>query len=199
MNENQGERGDSGIQGAAGERGPKGDHGQHGEVGATGPAGPREQRFWSWLRLLAFIFVAAVTIFATSRTFKLANDNKQALMQIQENQARIDEEGKERRHQVCLSAEREHLNSVNQLKRTYQYLVTLTPEDAGSSINQAILRQLPTTEEEASTDVAPEFCDVTNPDGSPVGLPEPDPVVPKRPKSIDLMLKDAAAKTRASG
>jgi hypothetical protein len=201
----KGEQGDNGLQGARGERGPKGDHGQHGEAGAPGPAGPRGKRafigHWAWLRLAAFVFVAAAAVYSSAKTFELASTNRDLLRQVQQNQARIVAEGNERRHQSCLGTEREHLNNVTQLKRTYAYLVTLTPEDQASSINQAVLRQLPATEEQAHTDVAPEFCDepgaaAEKAGAKPVGLPEPDPVVPERPAKVDQMLKDALAKAK---
>jgi hypothetical protein len=195
MSDFQGERGDSGLQGVAGERGPKGDHGQHGDIGETGSVGAqgvpgKNARIgrWSMLRLIAFVAVAAAAIFSSARTFQIADQNRTALEQIKR-------EGVERRDQICLSTEREHLTKVSQLIRTYAYIDSLpdtafdkTPPNA---INLAVLTGLPQTEEAARTDVAPAFCDETLPGGKPVGLPEPDPIVPARPKRIDRLLKEA--------
>jgi hypothetical protein len=182
------------------ERGPQGDHGQHGDTGATGATGPQGEPGspWHWglwpaLRLLAYVLVVAACVYSVASVFEIARENKQTIERVEANQKRIDAEGIERRDQICLSAEREHLNSVNQLKRTYEYLNSLPDEafvpSAANAINLAVLRQLPTTEDEANTDVAPEFCDVTLKGGKPVGLPEPDPIVPSRPERIDALVK----------
>jgi hypothetical protein len=195
-----GERGDQGQRGVAGERGPKGDHGQHGEVGAAGPQGERGRdakswRLWPTLRLLAFVLVAAASIFAAARTYDIAAENKATIERVEENQRKIALEGVQRRDQICLAAEREHASHVTRLTRTYEYIVSLPaeafdPKFAANQINLAVLRQLPQTEDEAKSDVAPEFCDVTLPGNVPVGMPEPDPIVPERPEKIDQLLKD---------
>jgi hypothetical protein len=89
---------------------------------------------------------------------------------------RISQEGNERRHQICLAAEREHLAAVDRLKRVYAYL---TGDNRQPALDRVALAELPRTEEQARWDVAPEFCDVPG-----LGLPEPDPVVPGRPAGI---------------
>lgn len=137
-------------------------------------------------------------MFSSARTFKIADENRAAVRQIKANQVKIDEEGVERRDQICLSAEREHLRDVNQLKATYKYLLSLTPEDARSSLNRTITLQLPQTEERANTDVAPSFCDepgalAEKKGARPVGLPEPDPVIPERPAAVNKLYKNARA------
>jgi GAF domain-containing protein len=85
----------------------------------------------------------------------------------------------ERRHQICLADEREHLQQVDQLRVTYDYLSGLTDRQRRTALNRALLQQLPMVEKQANTDVAPEFCDEPN-----VGLPEPDPLVPERPPGL---------------
>lgn len=114
--------------------------------------------------------------------------------------AQLRQETEERRHQVCLGEEREHLDDVDRLKRTYAFLSSLQPGRDGDPIVRAVLVQLPVTERDARDDLAPKFCDepgeraeklyeVT--DGRrgapPVGLPEPDPEVPDRPAAVDRL------------
>lgn len=179
-----------------GERGPQGDHGQHGDrgdTGLTGATGARGEPGKDWqftagsaLRLLAYLFVAAACVFSSARTFDLADQSRDALK-------KIEQEGALRRDQICLSAEREHLNDVTRLVRTYEYLNSLEPEEFETSINRAVLVQLPATEEAAQTDTAPDFCDETLPGGKPVGMPEPDPTIPKRPPGLAAKLKQAQA------
>ena len=186
------------------ERGPQGDHGQDGRdggtgvtgpAGATGAAGPQGAQGtagkdwklsgWALGRLLAYVLVAAAAFYASAASFQLNEENRRAIEQIEEQ--RISS-----RHQICLSNEREHLQSVNALKATYAYLETL-PDDAftpsaANAINIAVLRSLPEREAEANVDVAPAFCDETRSNGEDIGLPEPDPEVPERPERIDNLL-----------
>lgn len=135
-----------------------------------------------WLQLLAYLVLASVVIFTSARTFDIASGNKVALEQIKK-------EGEQRRDQICLGAERTYNSEVTTLKSTYRYLEELKPREVSSSINVAVLRGLPQTEDTVKTGAAPAFCDETNSDGSPVGLPEPNPTVPKRPAKVDHMYK----------
>lgn len=121
-------------------------------------------------QLLAFVLVAATSIYAVNR--------------VDSNQKNTEKEALARTDQVCRLFEQSHLDDVIQLRQTYKYIVALSPEERKSTINQFIIRQLPTTEKTARTDRAPAFCDEPN-----VGLPEPDPVVPKRPQAVDELLK----------
>lgn len=114
-------------------------------------------------RLLAYLVVAAAFFFTIYR---------------------IEVEGNERRDQICEQAERVHLQEVVELRRTYDYLDGLQPEQLKDPLNATVLTFLPQTEHTAQTDSAPPFCDEPG-----VGLPEPDPVVPKRPEKIDKLLK----------
>lgn len=88
-------------------------------------------------------------------------------------------EGAERRDQICLSAEREHLNDVTSLTRTYEYLGSLTRGERMQPLNRFLIRSLPEAENKVRIDPAPPFCD--EPD---VGLPEPDPRIPHRPAEL---------------
>lgn len=96
--------------------------------------------------------------------------------------ARIVSEGRERRDQSCLQNERRHLDDVQQLRNTYEFLEHLPRSEWGTPLTRAIVRQLPQIERDARVDVAPKFCDEHG-----IGLPEPDPVVPKR-RNFDRLL-----------
>lgn len=84
-------------------------------------------------------------------------------------------ETKDRVSQTCELFEGAHLNDVTQLKQTYKYIDALGPREVKDTINQFIISGLPELELKARSDPAPEYCD--EPD---VGLPEPDPVLPKK-------------------
>jgi len=93
--------------------------------------------------------------------------------------------------QFCLQQENLHQTNITDLKRTYNYLTNLTPEQGAESFNQAIIRFLPDTEKRAAIDDAPAVCDETYKSGilglggtHEYGNPEPDPIYPSRPKEI---------------
>lgn len=90
-------------------------------------------------------------------------------------------EADKRRDQTCRLFEGDHLQDVKQLRDTYRYLGALRPSERAQTINVFVLRNLPQLERAARIDSAPAYCDEPG-----VGLPEPDPVVPKRPRSIVL-------------
>jgi hypothetical protein len=94
-------------------------------------------------------------------------------------QIATEREARERRDQMCRLFETDHAQDVERLRRTYAYLVRLTPEQRAGNLNQEVFRGLSQLEEEARLDSAPEFCD--EPD---VGLAEPDPVIPQRPARL---------------
>lgn len=190
------------------ERGPQGDHGQHGDPGVAGPTGPtgpqgepgRDWKIGKWavLRALAFVLVATAAIYASAATFQIADDAReiartanraaaQANVAAAQAKAALRASEKQRveaRDQICEGDEREHLNAVQRVDRTYDYLKRLPVADRDDSITRAILRQLPDLEREASQDTAPKFCDEPN-----VGLPEPDVKAGPRPKIVTTMLR----------
>lgn len=84
-----------------------------------------------------------------------------------------------RSDQTCELFETDHLQKVQSLRRTYKYLAQLTPEEASQPLNRFIITILPQNEQEAVIDRAPEYCDEPN-----IGLPEPDPKIPDRPKVL---------------
>lgn len=103
---------------------------------------------------------------------------------------RIEREGRERRDQTCFLFETDHAADVKSLSDVYEYLDALDATERRLSINRGLIATLPDREREAGADQAPDFCDEPGADaearGEPsVGLPEPDPVIPKRPPSLD--------------
>lgn len=85
-------------------------------------------------------------------------------------------EGEERRDQSCRIQERKQEADVQQLRRTYTFLLGLKP---AAPLRRAVITLLPQIEDDARQDDAPPYCNAPG-----VGLPEPDPVVPKRPPSL---------------
>lgn len=85
--------------------------------------------------------------------------------------------------QTCTIFETQQLDDVERLRGTYRYLSGLSEGERRESLNRAVLAQLPTVEREAGADDAPDYCDAHG-----VGLREPDPVVPCRPRSLPLDL-----------
>jgi hypothetical protein len=99
---------------------------------------------------------------------------------------RLRDEGAQRRNQTCVIFERKQKKDVDQLRDTYHYLAQLSPREyaeakagRGELLNRAVIANLPKTVADAKEDDAPEFCDAPG-----VGLPEPDPVLPKRPRRL---------------
>jgi hypothetical protein len=134
---------------------------------------------------------------AIARADAAARDAKRAIVQIER-------EGRERRDQTCTVFERQHRSDVRQLRRTYRYLRTVLPQERGTSLTRTIIRGLPQQEREAKRDNAPSFCDLPGVKAErlwregkrngvlpserqgapPIGLREPDPRIPKRPRQL---------------
>lgn len=87
----------------------------------------------------------------------------------------IRDEGTERRDQTCLLFERQHAAAVLRLGSTYEFLKS----GKVAELREAVLASLPQVEADARESIAPEYCDA---DG--VGLPEPNPTIPPRPKTL---------------
>ena len=145
------------------------DQGERGETGITGARGQRGRTSKSpWLSYGAAIAVAVFTFFTTQHALH-----------------RIDREGTERRSDTCRSFEAQHLQEVQRLKATYDYLQVLDAKQLRSPINRAVIKGLPQLEAEARSDqdllgvYVPKYCDLPN-----TGLPEPDPAVPTRPPTL---------------
>jgi hypothetical protein len=131
----------------------------------------RDRGRWAWQNLVpvAAISLAAWAVFGVG----------QAL----ERQTR---EADERRNQTCTLFETDHLQDVQSLKRTYERLpealdfyMEAAPERLQPFLRATIAGDLERLEREAKADSAPPYCDEPG-----FGLPEPDPVIPKRPPGL---------------
>lgn len=103
---------------------------------------------------------------------------------------KLSDEGAERRDQSCRLFESDHLADVTRLERTYEFLGR---QRRPSSLVREVVRGLPELEREARLDRAPAYCDepgaaAERAGENPVGLPEPDPVLPA-PRSFEHLLK----------
>lgn len=97
----------------------------------------------------------------------------------QANVSRLEKESHDRIDETCRISETKQKSDVDALAATYRYLGQLKAAEFSQAINRAVLAGLPRTVREAQTDDAPDYCDEPH-----VGLPEPDPVLPKRPPGI---------------
>jgi hypothetical protein len=88
-------------------------------------------------------------------------------------------EQKARRDQACAISEAKQRRDIDSLRRTYDYLLTLSPTEKRDPINRAVLAGLPRTEADARLDDAPPYCDEPG-----IGEPEPDPTIPRRPIAL---------------
>lgn len=101
----------------------------------------------------------------------------------------IQKEGAERRSQNCTTFEGAHRQEVDRLNQTYAYILKLTPAERRTTLNRTVIAGVPRLETEASSDsdnegvLVPSYCDEPG-----VGLPEPDPIVPKRPAKLKKIL-----------
>lgn len=151
----------------------------------------------AWLRTAAFVFVALAAIYSNIKAFEAADQAHDAIV-------RSNRESVERRDQICLGAEQVHLNEVNALRDRYRYVLSLRPSERRATLNEFIIAQIPKTEADAKSDEAPDFCDepgeaAEKRGAKPIGLPEPDPKIPARPKRIDKLIQELAHRTRHNG
>lgn len=126
------------------------------------------------IRTTRFIALAALVVSSASMLLSVV------LFKLNDDRAKqTAREGIERRDQICDSNEREDRGDIVKLQRTYEYLVSLTPRQRQSPLNEVILRSLPETENTARERVAPKFCSDPG-----VGLPGAGPKVPDRPRLL---------------
>jgi hypothetical protein len=127
--------------------------------------------------------------------------------QIREQITANEQERSVRTSQNCELFEREHRRDVQSLEGTYLYLkrVEERPGEKDTLLYELILRTLPRTIAEGEADIAPEYCDAPGIEAEklyektngkrgapPVGLPEPDPEIPPRPKFLPDAIYKAA-------
>ncbi len=135
------------------------------DQGEKGERGQRGKNGFGWSQAIVYL-----ACFAAVGYSYWVNHN---------NIDQIKTERTERTNQSCNISERKQQGDVRSLKLTYDYLVSLTPEQAREPLNALIYRELPRAEKEARLDDAPSFCDEPG-----IGLPEPDPKVPERPQAL---------------
>lgn len=114
-------------------------------------------------------------------------ENRSLLRQLRAEQEARAKETVKRVNQLCRGDEQEHKDNVRVLRQTYRIL---SDPDERSKFDPGLIQyaitNLPITERKARTDQAPKFCDKPG-----VGLPEPDPVVPKK-RDFSHLLSDSA-------
>lgn len=123
------------------------------------------------LPIIAYLILAGATAYSMMRVSEVARTNREIIRTNTINTA-------QRLDQICTLFETDRKANVKQLTETYKYLVALKPSEKNDTINQFIIRSLPETEANAK-DVVPKFCNSPK-----VGLPEPNPKVPPRPKEL---------------
>ena len=120
---------------------------------------------WTRFVLVAFVLLAVAFFLLWSDSRRQAETSKREIAE------RVD--------QNCTLFETDHKSDVDRLGNTYRYLLAVRPEERGQTINQFVLNGLPDLEREARVDSAPDYCDQPK-----VGLPEPDPAIPRRPAAL---------------
>lgn len=175
-----GRTGDTGKTGDTGEAGRAGDTGIAGAIGRTGRVGPSglSQRMRILLAAFGAVTLLAVAVFATVALTanNSADETETTAERNTANIAAIRHEARVRAEADCRQDETSHLADVKQLRGAYRYLLSLNEEERRTAL---LLANLSAIEHKARIDVAPEYCDKPN-----VGLPEPDPVIPKRPAQL---------------
>lgn len=134
----------------------------------------RRRSFWRenayrdvWLVILSVVLLLVAV--------RVSDQSDKTARQVREQRA----EAAERRDQTCLLFERSFRDDVNQLQARYDYLLGLTPRQRRTGLNRVIFAQLPTSRAHAVASRPPPYCAPTR-----VGLDEPFPEVPKRPKAL---------------
>lgn len=152
----------------------------------------RRKAAWIWWQRIGATLVTAFALGIAAYAVKVAddaNDTADRAAKAAESASTVAQaqvialrnEARDRLDQACTRDERNQKRDVETLRRTYDYLVREQREgrSLASGINRAVLIGLPRTEADAREDDALPACDKPG-----VGLPEPDPVLPKRPKSL---------------
>jgi hypothetical protein len=143
--------------------------------------GWRALREWySFERMMLLILV--VMYLAGFREIREESKNRAEAVaaETEKRAAAIRAENRERRDQSCAISERKQATDIKKLRQTYAYLHRKRREGRlGEDLPREVIRALPRSEAEAHEDDAPPFCDEKG-----IGLPEPDPVIPSRPREF---------------
>ena len=116
---------------------------------------------------------------AVAESLRASERALHAAGQAQAAVSRIRSETRERIDETCRIQETKQRSDIESLRRTYEYLASLSSAELTQPLNRTILAGLPRTIREATIDDAPDYCDEPG-----VGLPEPDLRLPERPKNI---------------
>jgi hypothetical protein len=155
----------------------EGRRGRTGDTGGRGRRGPRGRSSDRWRAVFIGLGAVLLVLTATSSTVTwLQQSNVERNSASIRDLRRVD-------NQVCVLFERDELAAVVRLRNTYRYLLQLRPGEEDDPINRFVIVNLPVTEAEAKAANAPAYCDRKR-DKKDVGLPEPDPKFPKRPRGI---------------
>jgi hypothetical protein len=145
----------------------------------------RRRHHWpneNWYRDVWLLIVTIVVAWAVAASYKTSTDARDAAAANSRIIASIEREGRERRDETCRIFEAEQKSRVTQLRRTYDYVIRLTPRERASTLNKFVFLGLPQMERQAGRSVSPPYCDEPG-----VGLPGSPPKVPKRPPAVDRL------------
>jgi hypothetical protein len=149
--------------------------------------GPVKARFWLWLRTLDAMFQkSGLIICLVIATFSVVIAGY-AVWTSSQTVHKLDQEAEIRRSQTCETFEGAYSEQIRRLENTYVFLLLPGIRQRSPDLFDFALRELPTLEQGAKSDDdpfgprVPAYCDDPN-----VGLPEPDPKVPRRPAGLQV-------------
>jgi hypothetical protein len=147
--------------------------------------GPWQARIWATLRTLDAVFQkSGLIICLVLTTFSVAIAGY-AVYTSSQTVHKLDQEAEVRRSQTCETFEGAYAEQIRRLENTYVFLLLPGIRERSPDLYDFALRELPTLERGAESDDdpfgprVPAYCDDPN-----VGLPEPDPKVPRRPDGL---------------
>lgn len=130
-----------------------------------------------WLRAsrLRFVLIVAINLVALSVLSVLTVGVVRS--------SDLEHERERARDETCVLFERQAQSAVTRLSNTYRYLEDLSDKALRDDLNRAILRQVPSIEQDANDARAPGYC--APPD---IGLRKPPPEIPERPAVLARLL-----------
>lgn len=145
-----------------------------------------------WVGIAAFISYGSATDAALNAQ-GAAHTAQRAAQHGARLARKIEREGAQRRDQACRGLELAHKQEVKDLNRSYRFWEDPPPSFRDLLANPLVLEKLSDDIRNARSDqdgygqFVPKYCDAPN-----VGLPEPDPKLPKPPRAIRLALPHLA-------
>jgi hypothetical protein len=128
--------------------------------------------------VVAAIVVVAFVLLVGSLAYAVVS-NRSAARQATAYTRQIEHERARSMHQTCILFERYYNEAVTRVTNTYKYIGQLGPEERRTPLNRFVIANLSRTERDARLSVAPRYCN-----GPDVGLPEPPPKIPRRPRDL---------------